>query len=127
MPPALEEDEEIKLQNLKRDLVKVTDEYIMENKEKMKSGQHGKYINLTKSEGRGLESLQKRKDIVVFQTDTSGRLAADSKESYVEAAMPHVREDPVVVDKQGAVVGNRMVDSGLRVEHKPWQLQHLEP
>ena len=100
MPPALEEDEEIKLQNLKRDLVKVTDEYIMENKEKKKSGQHGKYINLTKSEGRGLESLQKRKDIVVFQTDKSGRLAADSKESYVEAAMPHVREDPVVVDKQ---------------------------
>ena len=34
---------------------------------------------------------------------------------------------PVVVDKQGVVVGNRMVDSGLRVEHKPWQLQRLEP
>jgi len=38
---------------------------------------------------------------------------------------------PVVVDKQGVVVGivvgNRMVDSGLRVEHKLWQLQRLEP
>ena len=34
---------------------------------------------------------------------------------------------PVVVDKQGVVVDNRMVDSVLRVEHKLWQLRSLTP
>ena len=70
-----------------------------ETREKQRSGESGKYINLTESEGRGLESLQKREDIVVFQTDKSGRLAVDSKENYVEATMPHVREDPIVDDQ----------------------------
>ena len=52
MPPALEEDEEIKLQNLKMDFMKVTDGYIRETKEEeKKNGQQKKYINFTESEG----------------------------------------------------------------------------
>ena len=51
---------------------------------------------MIESEGRGLDSLQKRDDIVVFQTDKSGRMAVDDKDGYVKATHPHVREDPVV-------------------------------
>ena len=51
---------------------------------------------MTESEGRGLDSLQKRNDIVIFQTDKSGRMAVDDKDGYVKATHPHVREDPVV-------------------------------
>ena len=94
MPPPLEEDEEIKIQNLKRDLISVADGYIKETNAK-----GSKYLNLTESESRGLESLKKRKDVVIFQTDKSGRMAVDTKDNYIEATLPHVAGDDVVDDK----------------------------
>ena len=52
---------------------------------------------------RGLKRLQKRKndkEIVVFQTDKSGKLAVDSLENYKETATPHVEGDEVVTIKE---------------------------
>ena len=98
MPPPLKEDEEIKYLNLKHELVKVTEDFI--NKIDSNNDKIGKidlgYINLTKSESKGMETLQKRKDIVVFQTDKSGRMAIDSKEGYIKATEPHIINDPII-------------------------------
>ena len=54
------------------------------------------YQNLTRGESTGLEKLKKREDVVLFQTDKSGRFAVDDKDSYVEATMPHVIGDGIV-------------------------------
>ena len=101
MPPPLREEEEIKFQNLKHELVGVTHKYVQENKVKaQREGKEDrKFTNLTVSEERGLESVLKRDDIVVFQTDKSGRMAVDSKENYIRAAEPHVSSDEVVDSK----------------------------
>ena len=101
MPPPLQEDEEIKFQNLKRDLVSVADRYVSETKAKARSesGTNIKYANLSESEVKGLESIQKRDDVVIFQTDKSGRMAIDSKQNYVAAAEVHIAGDSTIDDK----------------------------
>ena len=104
MPPALEEDEEIKLQDLKQDLMKATDAYIKEVREdqarKRNSMKASKFKNLTQEENQGLEDLMRREDVVIFQTDKTGRLAVDTKESYVRATLPHVEGDELVDEKE---------------------------
>ena len=98
MPPALEEEEEIKIQNMKRDLIKVTKQYV--NEEKGKREKHAqRYVNLTEEENRGLERIRERKDVVIFQTDKSGRLAVETKDSYLKSAQTHVEGDRVINDK----------------------------
>ena len=87
MPPPLPEKEEIKYQNLKRDLVSVAKKYVSEVKTKAEE-EGKKFENLTEVEEKGLLSLQKRDDIVVFQTDKSGRMAVDTRENYVKATEP---------------------------------------
>ena len=47
-------------------------------------------------ESEGPAKLQKRDDVVVFQTDKSGRFAVDTRENYVEATMPHIVGDAIV-------------------------------
>ena len=104
MPPALEEEEEIKLQDLKQDLLKATNEYIKEVEEDMakqrKRKRATKFKNLTQEESRGLEDLMKRDDVVVFQTDKTGRLAVDTKENYIAATLPHIVGDELVDEKE---------------------------
>ena len=51
--------------------------------------------NLTPSERRGLDSLRKRVkegEIVLVQTDKSGRLAVLTREQYQEAGEPHLKD-----------------------------------
>ena len=98
MPPPLKEDEEIKCLNLKRDLVKVAEKYISEIDSKTKNDGDLDigYTNLTKLEIQGLKSLSKKKDVVIFQTDKSGRMAIDSKDSYIRATEPHISDDPII-------------------------------
>ena len=101
MPDPLEEEEEVKMQNLKHELIGIVSQYAHEakasnTKRASKSQSSSKYPNLTKKEAAGLEKLKKRKDIVCFQTDKSGRFSVDTKESYVEATMPHVIGDEIV-------------------------------
>ena len=100
MPPPLEETEEIKVQDLKQDLMKVTEEYIKETKSKKKRKKIQKYENLTEAEGKGLDKIMSREDVVVFPTDKSGRLAVDSKDNYIAATMQHVEEDEVIGEKE---------------------------
>ena len=98
LPDALEESEEIKVQNMKRELIKATEDYIMEQKEKR--NQDPGRVNLTKEETKGLKQLKEREDIVIFQTDKSGRFAVDTHENYILATTPHVENDIVVDEKE---------------------------
>ena len=64
-----------------------------------------KYANLSEDEVKGLESIQKRDDVVIFQTDKSGRMAIDSKQNYVAAAEVHIAGDSIIDDNiQGVVI-----------------------
>ena len=42
----------------------------------------------------------KRKEVVVYQTDKSGRFSIDTLENYKESGTPHIREDPVITMKE---------------------------
>ena len=95
MPDPLPEEEEIHVQDLKNDLKEVTKCYAKEAESRRKKRKNP-YQNLTTGQSSGLDRLKKREDVVVFQTDKSGRFAVDSKDSYVEATMPHVIGDGIV-------------------------------
>ena len=59
--------------------------------------------NITKSEERALKEVKeniKKKDIVVFTTDKSGRFAVDTPQNYEEAVMKHTRND-TQIEKAG--------------------------
>ena len=84
-------EEEIQIAYLSHQLEKATLTYISENKGKE---------NLTKDEKEGLRSLQKRDDVIIFQTDKSSRFSADTKENYVTACSKHVEGDRVITDKE---------------------------
>ena len=58
--------------------------------------------NLTEEQKKGIKSLKKKQrdgKVDVFQTDKSGKLAADSPENYAEAARPHIEKDEIVTKK----------------------------
>eukprot|EP00794_Sanderia_malayensis_P013423 gene13423-14802_t len=88
LPNAVNEDMEIKMQGLEDELRKIT--VAMQTKLKGAS-------NMTMGQQSGLRSLKHRvrtNDIVVFQTDKSGRFSVDTPESYRNTVQPHVCDDP---------------------------------
>ena len=93
LPNAVDEESEVRMQALKNNLRGVTSEYIRSQPNS---------TTLTKSEETGLRSLKKRigrKEIVVFQTDKSGRFAVDSMENYVLSGQAHAAEDPIITEE----------------------------
>ena len=50
-------------------------------------------------ERQGLRSLRANKDIVVYQTDKSGRFAVDTLDNYRVACQPHVENDLTVTEE----------------------------
>ena len=90
IPEPLNEETENQLQMIKNQLTNVTRKYIAKNKIRNKELEGA---NLSEIQKEGLNSLTKRKDAVIFQTDKSGRLSIDSKANYVEASKPHYEKD----------------------------------
>ena len=92
LPKSVNENTELKMQNLKGDLKKITKEV----KSEVASDS-----NLTSEQQRGVKSLIRRvkeKEIAVFQTDKPGRFSIDTPENYRESVRPHVGVD-VEVDR----------------------------
>eukprot|EP00794_Sanderia_malayensis_P013422 gene13422-14801_t len=90
LPNAVNEDMEIKMQGLKKELRKIT----VAVQTKLKGAN-----NMTTEQQSGLRSLKHRvrtNDIVVFQTDESGRFSVDTPESYRNSVQPHVGDDPEI-------------------------------
>ena len=91
-PGPMEDEKEIDAQYVKRELLKITKEYIEENKETER-------INLSKEQQKGLRSLKKRQkegEIVIFQTDKSGKMSVDTPQNYAEAAKTHIEKDKII-------------------------------
>ena len=96
LPTALPDDQEIEIQHLKNKLMKTVDTYIRRN------GGSKQWQNLTKDEERGLRSLKKRckeTEVVVYQTDKSGRFSIDTSDNYLLACEPHVAGDDVIMEQ----------------------------
>ena len=76
---------------MKEDLIEKTRQYV--STEKYEN-------NLTETENKGLKSLQDKENIVIFQTDKSGRFSVDSKANYREACEEHIKEDVNINEKE---------------------------
>ena len=116
LPYAVEQEDEIAMQDLKNRLLRVTTQYNNDNHLPN---------NLSKTEQTGLRSLKAKTrdgDVVIFKTDKSSRFSVDSAENYKRACDAHVRNDEVVtltdhdkMEKQlssHAVVWSRMLNAG---------------
>ena len=93
IPGPLQREEEIRLQNLRLELTKIVEEYV-ETEDVALS-------DLSDEQRKGLAELKKRgknNEIVVFQTDKSGKLAVDTPENYKETAIPHIERDEIVTE-----------------------------
>ena len=92
MPPPLDDDAEVNMQNLKLKLKQCTQKYNNE-------AGNSKPNNLTTEQEQGLKSLRRKKkegEIVVFETDKSKRFSCDTPENYKVLAGTHMEQDDVV-------------------------------
>ena len=93
LPKALSTQDEMKLEVRKMEMVKVFEDYV---KEHCSDDEGSQKMNLSKSELRGLKSLKKKVkdgDIIICQTDKSGRFAVMRMETYLMAGEKHVKDD----------------------------------
>ena len=91
---------EVTMQSLKDKMLNKIREY--RDKRCNKNG-WVKERNISKTESEGIEEIKdkiKKKDIVVFTTDKSKRLTADSVENYSRALDDHVKNDTVIDEKK---------------------------
>ena len=96
MPPNLKMDEEITLNSLKKDLIDVTKDYA----QRLKNTSEEKKSNLTANERKGIKKLKEREDVVIMQTDKSGRFSVDTKENYKESCKTHIENDAIVSEEE---------------------------
>ena len=90
MPKPLTFDDERKLQNLKHELNTVVLKY------KCKSI---KWKNIKTNQEVGLKSLVERrnkKELVMFQTDKSGKMSVDTVDNYIEDVQHHIKDDRII-------------------------------
>ena len=99
LPEPMKLEKEIEAQNLKESLLGATRAYKIQ--ENMKRGEMKESArNLSKSERRGIKSLKKRENIVISQTDKSGRFSIDTYESYTEKCNTHILGDEEIDQKE---------------------------
>ena len=84
-------EDEIQIAYLSHQLQRATNNFARE---------HEVQQNVTNQEKEGIKQLQKRDDIVIFQTDKSSRFSVDSKDNYIAACTQHTRNDTVIEEKE---------------------------
>ena len=96
LPEPIDRREEIRMIALKNRLGAITDEYISsKSDEDLQS-------NLDPLQKRGLQSLRKKVEngeVVVYQTDKSGRFSVDRCENYKKAMEPHLQGSLVTTEE----------------------------
>ena len=97
LPSPLHEDTEVGLRNLKVKLLEATSQYIERNRNAATE-----HSNLTATEKTGLKELRsgRNRDLIIFQTDKSGRFSVDTKENYKRACDEHIRNDRVITEEE---------------------------
>ena len=104
LPDPVDPDVENDLQNLKHRLKSVTSQYCHENK-------NNKYSNLTSSERNGLKEVCRDQELVVFQTDKSGRFSVDTRDNYKAACAKHVPEEDVEITEDEYTECQRVINA----------------
>ena len=91
----------MKLQQVKQELLEATDKYIQEtNKNHQKNKTSTYHNNLNKQEIKGIRSLQKNKELIIFTTDKTGTFTADTPDNYREASEIHTLEDEDITEEK---------------------------
>ena len=96
LPPPVDIQMESKMRSLNIDLKEITKNYIQNTSNKINN-------NLSHNQVKGLKTLYNQissGDIVVFQTDKSGRFAVDTTENYRKAGSCHVEGDTIITSKE---------------------------
>ena len=99
LPPAVNITLESKMRSLSEKLKDATKEYIDRTSNKQ--------TNLSHNQTKGLKSLRNKissGDIVIYQTDKSGRFSVDTIENYKEAVSCHVGGDTVITIKEHKMI-----------------------
>ena len=109
------------LENLKENLLNTVKDY-----KKLHCDGEGRFkeTNLSKEETRGLKEIKakvKRKEIVVFSTDKSGRFSIDTPENYVEAVKPHTANDEEIESEKVKKIETK-VNQHMRQFNKMFQV-----
>ena len=94
LPGPMSEEEEIKVLNLKNELMKEIEQYSKENRNKMNMR------NLTKKEKDGLKSLKKKNksNLIISQTDKSSKFSVDTRDNYMDAMQVHIEKDEDITE-----------------------------
>ena len=96
LPEPISRREEVRMLALKNRLCSITEEYATSKSDA------NVQCNLDSAQKRGLKSLRKKAsecDVVVYQTDKSGRFSIDKPENYKEACKPHLQGSLVTVEE----------------------------
>ena len=96
LPDPVEEELEVEMHALKTQLKRETLEYMQQEGAKKTNS------NLSSSQSKGLKSLIEKvnnKEVVIFETDKSGRFSVDTLENYRETGRIHIDGDPVITEE----------------------------
>ena len=96
IPDPVNQKKENEMQTLKQRLIEAAEEY--KNNERKKKYENKN--NLTEDQQEGLEKLIKREDIIIQETDKSGRFSVDNPDNYKEACRAHTLADQQIEDKE---------------------------
>ena len=102
LPKAATLKKETTIQVVKERLMDVTREY---------AGKEGREHTLSRSESQGIESLLKRSkegELVVMETDKSGKFTVMGQQDYIEAGYEHVQHDREIDEKELKAIERRL-------------------
>ena len=93
--------------NLKGELRKITQEVASE----IMDGE-----NLSEQQQRGIKGLTRRikeNELVIFQTDKSGRFSVDSPENFRKSVRPHIGNDPQISQSNHDTIEKTLTAHGI--------------
>ena len=94
--PDADDEEEIRRNNVKRELEKVFVNYMNENCDKFGNVTEN---NLPENQVKAIKTLKEKMkddDLVCFETDKTGKFALDKKENYIKKMRKHIKDDDIV-------------------------------
>ena len=101
LPRPLKAKKELKLQQVKQELLEASSKYVNETNKNNKINKTDNYdTNLSKTEVKGIKSLQKNKDVITFTTDKTGMFTADTIDNYKEASEIHTNNDTIITEAE---------------------------
>ena len=92
----MNEEEEIKALNLKNQLMREIEEYCNDKRKNKKMS------NLDNKEKTGLKTLKEKckKELIVSQTDKSGKFSVDDRDNYIQAMKVHIEKDESITEEE---------------------------